>query len=854
MVGINTNLAASSAAKNLGSANSVVQDSIARLSSGNRIIKASDDVAGLAIGTSIKSTVTTLEIALLNTEQARSVLQIADGALSEINGLLQRQSALAVQANSGAVGSTERGYLNQEFQALTAEIDRIVTSTQFNGITLLDGSIAGDAAVSVAAPASTTTNTAAVSATLNVASTATYTTSGTIVTSGVGATGFTTAPDGLSLASFDDTSIGESGFGTISVVSGSFSENGTGAETVEFETTINGKVYRTGVITSSGNGGQIDDNTTITFTEVGGTSAFSIDTANDVTAAIDDTTNAALFATNLTAALAPLSIYQVRAASGLDTSTDAAATLNITAGTVSITSNNFDTTNNDFGTIGEITLVAGSGEDNSLSVVINGTTFSTSDLDSADGGNTLEDGDVITLYGRNAGGDATGEEIAITITSIANSETVDLTDADEVADFALALNQFFNVTPAGTTSTSAFSVNSTTAISGTDVTAIDLTSFDDATYQSTGFGTVTASGFSANSTEVETFTLRTTLGDKTYVADVSTDANGGTVNSGKEVTFTATDGSGSAFTLTLGAATVDDSDAADTLAAAITTGLASVEILQSRTVSSVDATAVTNTILEGLSSTSATLKSNNFDTTNNAFGDVSSFTGTAGSNTANQLTVTINGTVFSATDLGGSDDILSSADSTITLTAEDAVGNATGETLVIDISGLTRSIDLTNSDEMSALTDALNGYFQVSAGNSGGLSFQVGSTVSDEISVSITSAATSNIYLNNSGAYTALDITTQANAQAAIDVLNNATQTIISKRADVGATISRFNFAASNIETSVANQDAARASFLDADIADESTKFAAAQVQVQAGLAMLAQANQIPQGVLSLLQ
>jgi flagellin len=142
---INTNIAAYSAQANISNANSMTSSSIARLSSGNRIVRAADDVAALSVGTSLRTNVTTLKIASLNTNQGSSLLQVADGALSQITDILQRQAAIATQASSGSLSSAERGFLNQEFQALREEIDRLVDGTNFNGVTLLDGSLGSTA-------------------------------------------------------------------------------------------------------------------------------------------------------------------------------------------------------------------------------------------------------------------------------------------------------------------------------------------------------------------------------------------------------------------------------------------------------------------------------------------------------------------------------------------------------------------------------------------------------------------------------------------------------------------------------------------------------------------------------------
>lgn len=138
---INSNIPALVAQSNLRLAGAGASRSIAALSSGKRIIRAADDVSGLSIGTVLRTNVSTLKTALGNTRQANSLLQIADGGLSSIGEILQRQASLATQAKSGSLSDTERGFLNQEFTALTAEIDRLVSSTKFNQVVLLDGSL-----------------------------------------------------------------------------------------------------------------------------------------------------------------------------------------------------------------------------------------------------------------------------------------------------------------------------------------------------------------------------------------------------------------------------------------------------------------------------------------------------------------------------------------------------------------------------------------------------------------------------------------------------------------------------------------------------------------------------------------
>lgn len=137
---IATNTAANSALRylNVNSANE--SSSVSKLASGSRITKASDDAAGLAIGTRVQSDVTVLEQAATNASHGSSILQAADGGAARIADILQRMKSLTAQSLSGAVTDSERAYVDAEYQQLIDEIDDIATGTRFNGQSLLDGS------------------------------------------------------------------------------------------------------------------------------------------------------------------------------------------------------------------------------------------------------------------------------------------------------------------------------------------------------------------------------------------------------------------------------------------------------------------------------------------------------------------------------------------------------------------------------------------------------------------------------------------------------------------------------------------------------------------------------------------
>ena len=136
---VTTNTAANSALRFLNYNSMMSGSSVSKLASGSRIVKASDDAAGLAVGTRLLADVTVLRQSAVNASQGASVLQVADGGLARIADVLQRMKALAAQSLSGVPSNTERGFIDAEFQQLRDEITAIAQTTRFNGDSLLDG-------------------------------------------------------------------------------------------------------------------------------------------------------------------------------------------------------------------------------------------------------------------------------------------------------------------------------------------------------------------------------------------------------------------------------------------------------------------------------------------------------------------------------------------------------------------------------------------------------------------------------------------------------------------------------------------------------------------------------------------
>lgn len=137
---INTNVASLQAQNALRKTTSESQDSLAKLSSGSRINKSSDDSAGLAISEKMKSEIRSANQASRNANEGISMIQVAEGALNETSSIVTRMRELAVQSSSDTIGDKERNMSELEFQQLKQEIDRISAATRFNGKNLLDGS------------------------------------------------------------------------------------------------------------------------------------------------------------------------------------------------------------------------------------------------------------------------------------------------------------------------------------------------------------------------------------------------------------------------------------------------------------------------------------------------------------------------------------------------------------------------------------------------------------------------------------------------------------------------------------------------------------------------------------------
>src|SRR4051812_13520507 len=133
---VNNNIAAFNAYRNLSATDTAMGKSLEKLSSGLRINRAADDAAGLAISEGLRSQIGGLKVGARNAQDGISVVQTAEGALTEVHSMLQRMNDLSVQYANGTQNDTSKAALSGEFTALATEIGRIQDNTTFNGVAL----------------------------------------------------------------------------------------------------------------------------------------------------------------------------------------------------------------------------------------------------------------------------------------------------------------------------------------------------------------------------------------------------------------------------------------------------------------------------------------------------------------------------------------------------------------------------------------------------------------------------------------------------------------------------------------------------------------------------------------------
>ncbi len=299
---INTNTSALSAFNNLSRVEKDVAGSMAKLSSGFRINRAADDAAGLAIANKFRSDIKATNQALKNAEQAKSVLQLAEGGANQIQKILERMKELSVQAASASLDDTGRGLANKEFAELKEEITRITDTTKFQGQKLLAGAagvtVSGGTALAAAGHVyKATANGAAASSTFNLSSTSAQASNTLTMTVGTVTQTVTGVVDGKNVVNFSTFGITiETDAGYVANVSGTSAGSADGTTLITDAGVAESKFL---VGASAGATDSLDaDQVSIASMNLGLT-ALTIDAST-----IDTTANASTAVTKLETALA----------------------------------------------------------------------------------------------------------------------------------------------------------------------------------------------------------------------------------------------------------------------------------------------------------------------------------------------------------------------------------------------------------------------------------------------------------------------------------------------------------------------------------------------------------------------
>jgi len=818
---INSNIASLNAQRQLSSSQNSLDTTMERLASGKRINSAGDDAAGLAISNRMTSQIRGLDQAVRNANDGISMIQTAEGALSESTNILQRMRELSIQSANGIYSNEDRASLQAEVDQMKSELTRIAETTSFNGQKILDGSL-GEIGLQVGSEANETIalnmgsgfDAASLGASEGGVSSGSFTLAQTDPS-----TAQTGTPGSLEALSAGDLTINGVDVPAAMTGSDTVSTSDNASSAIAVADAINSVADETGVVaeanatsvsialgadstaTTIAAGDLVINNIDLAGTAVTGNAGLAahINSFADQTGVTAEVTGSGATATLvLTAADGRnIELQSDGDVTGITNLSAASSAIDsVTTGTVTLRSNEaIDIAGNDPAAAG---LTAGAVTANTTEA-LEPTTANTSmtlTVASTATATTTTSGDLV-LNGQD-----------IIYTSAAAST------ADSVAALVAAINLKTGDTGVTATSTTAGEIT-LTAAAGVDITiesdATDLTSAD----------TLGVTGGSANILADSLATSDTATVTSPFTAMTNGDL---TVN-GFTVDFEGT---------TATAATEQSAVGGDASAQFTALAINNTDGLKDQVVATAFTEANLGKVIGGDADDAFTLVINGLEvdidnpiadgdangniagTLNAAFADIAN---TDATNDAAGLLASIN-------DAG---ELIITADDGRNITV--AVGaTANTETL---LSGF----DVTESNAVTAKgTVSLEAKDGFSIGEIGGDKRSLAGIESGGDSVAD------------------IDITTAAGAQSAIDVLDRAIETIGSARGDLGAVNNRLDFTISNLSSVSENASAARSRIVDADFAKETANLSRAQVLQQASQAMLAQANARPQQVLSLLQ
>jgi len=898
MTVINTNTAALTAQFHLSQVNKEMEQAMERLSSGQRINSASDDAAGLAIASKMDAQIRGLNTAIRNANDGINLANTAEGAMEEVENMLQRMREIAVQSANGTYSASDRANLDAEVQELKAEIDRVVNTTRWNDIVLLDGSYSGSMQIGAKANETLAVTIGSMATTsLGTSSTAASTAAATSNSASGKQAIVTTAQmafNGNDSYGFTLT-VGNGSGGTVALSVAAGSVTGGDAQDVKdkLQTAIDAAVNASpatlgsGDITVSANGNVLTINNNL-----GDTLAVSAFTST----------------ANGTASYSSIS--------GAGTS----KLLDNDAAVTSISNNGGGAKTN---ATGSLALLEGK----DYSFRVNGTLVSITDL-----GTGTSNADALTAI-KNAIGSGGA---ASTVASAGGTATFSLQDATgqniDITNFTAASS------PAGSAGSMVMTVrvdadtntpsntyanggSDTTDIGTTDIVQLSFTEAE-ANYQFTIDG---AAG--SNVYTVQTASAGKTLSEALAItrdainADVGTEKVRARVVDGKlelenehtaAVTLDTFSSTGKAAvtagTATLGATNlVTQGSASTTNGVLATTSQMSMQFTQDDNYSfAIGGTTITAAVSGGNLDAMISAVNSNSSTTGVSARQESGLmmlenaSGAAINITAFSSTGTGEAFVANAAGQGGSATLTDTAAVTGANTA--AAGKATATTMDLTMSAsddvtfqisdgrTTAVVRKTTFDpdnnaaiiaEITAALNAVGSDISVAAGadtagstagtadekliltNSKGGKIEITGFTSDGTGTMTATPATGQgvgKILNDDGisgsqaAVSAIVVTDQNGAQAAVGTIDRAIEQLNKERSGLGAITNRLDHTINNLSNVSTQVSASKSQIEDADFAAETSNLTKNQILSQAATSMLAQANQSKQGILALLQ
>ena len=789
---INYNLASSSAQRGLGTSQDLYSRMASRLSTGLRINQAADDTAGMAVSEKLKNQVRGLNQAQRNAQDSVSMLQTAEGALTETHGILARIRELAVQSANDTLTVSDRANLQAEADQLVAEVDRIASSTQFNGITLL-----------------------------NKNSSVSLHNSGLGLTFQIGANSGNTLGVTLSAVRSQDLGDVQTLNAAHAVTGGAKTIDVGSATAVNYNATVDTAFDVRDAINAAG--GDITASVKNGKLRLESSAAVSAVFAND-----GGDLQSTLFATNAT-------VNTVASSTSLeDLGVSASGTMTITATSGTITG---ATTLTNLGINSGDTLVLGLSK--------------AAGTGGAAGTMTLAD------LGVTAGGTLT---IAFADAGVSPTETRSIAVTYQTSDTLSVLASRID------TAVTEAAVLTASGNTGTDTLAVTVGG-------SAGSGAITLTG---NTTAYSGGTL--TINAGTILTDLA-DSNSGSGSLISKLNLTtitgATTGTTSASSATVNTATFTESvtytvgSEADltAFAAGLQTAIQGAGAIGTSTAFDVtSATAVingSNQLAIDVSPSSngvtiATITGSGTNALRTLFGlgaAPASATATSAMNVAAQTeTATVSYTTSDtlstiATKIATAVTGIGQVGTSLIAGNAGTVASFNAGTSMIDITGVDTDTTLTFSS--GALRTALNLAAPDTATASGTTS---SSAAIVQNAYRLSSSALTGVTSISSSSSGSIDISTQTAASAAISTLDSAINQVSTARANIGAIENRLDSTSRSLAVASENTAAANSRIADADIAQSMSEMVRAQILQQAGISVLAQANQAPSLVLQLLR